>query len=121
VKLAAASLGALVALSLAGLAAGASTVARLRVLPVSVIAGNAITVKGTGFRPRLRVTLRMRRPQGSRGIFLGRVRASRSGSFRFVKTIPRSTGRGLWVLVACQRSCATGATARFRVTRIRQL
>ena len=108
-------------LSLAGLAGGTSSVAKLKIAPAIVPRGGVITVTGTGFRPYLRVTLRIGRPNASTTAKLGTVKATAKGAFRFRKTIARSTGAGLWVVRACQSSCRTKATAQFRVAKVKPL
>lgn len=109
------------ALVLAGLAGSTTSGARLRAQPPMVPVGNPLTVSGSGFAPRVRVTLFIGRPNSSKTARLGTIRANRKGGFKFVKTISRSTGAGLWVVRACQRSCRTKASARFRVAKIKPL
>ena len=50
---------------------------------------------------------------------LGRAQATGAGAFRFTETISRSTIAGKYVVRGCQRSCATKATATFRVAKIK--
>lgn len=108
-------------LALAVAGGSASTTARLSVSPPMVIRGNPLTVTGTGFRPNLKVTFRLKRPNSTTTSRIGSTTAGRKGGFRFVKTIARSTSVGLWVVQACQSSCRTKATARFRVAKIKPL
>jgi hypothetical protein len=112
-------LAASAALAATGLAGGTSAAPTMRVQPQFVRPGNAITATGTHFRPSLRVTLSIRSATGGRFSRLGRTQATATGAFRFSKTLSRSTTPGKYVVRACQRSCATKATATFRVSKIK--
>lgn len=118
-RIAATVLAGATALSLAGLAEGASSVARIRIQPPVVVRGEAIKITGTGFKPSLRVTLDVRRPFADKRARLGSVTAGRKGRFAFTKRISRSTDAGKWVVRACQRQCRIKATARFWVAKIK--
>ena len=118
-RIAAALLAAATALTLAGLAGGASTTARLRVTPPSVVRGEVLKVTGSGFRPGLKVTLDVRRSLSNTRARLGSVTAGRKGGFVYRKRISRSTVAGKWILRACQRSCRIKATATFYVSKIK--
>jgi hypothetical protein len=107
------------ALPLAGLAGGASTAARLRVTPPSVVRGETIKLTGTGFKPRLKVTLDIRRPFADKGARFGSVTAASTGRWVLRKKISRSTPAGKWIVRACQRGCRTRATARFYVSKVK--
>jgi hypothetical protein len=107
------------ALAATGLAGGTAAAPTMRVQPQFVRAGNEITATGAHFRPRLRVTFSIRSATGGRFSRLGRAQATGAGAFRFTKTISRSTIAGKYVVRACQRSCATKATATFRVAKIK--
>jgi hypothetical protein len=107
------------ALSLAGLAGGTASVAKLKVAPPMVVRGGTITITGTGFRPSAKVTLALGRPRSDNTARIGSVMAKANGRFTFNKTISRSTGAGSWVALACQASCRTKATALFRVAKIK--
>jgi hypothetical protein len=108
--------GALAATSLAG---GTTAAPTMRVQPQFLRPGNEITATGTHFRPSLLVTFSIRPGSGGKFSRLGRARATAAGTFRFSKTISRSTIAGKYVVRACQRSCATKATATFRVAKIK--
>jgi hypothetical protein len=114
-------LAAATVLCLAGLGGAAVITAKLRVRPLLVARGSAITITGSGFRPALNVALTIKQATGTRSSRLAAVRARRTGTFRVSKVIARSTQAGLYVLTACQRRCATKATARFRVAKIKPL
>jgi hypothetical protein len=107
------------ALSLAGLAGSKASVAKLKVQPVFVVRGGTLTITGTGFRPRMQVTLRIGRPQSANASRIGSIKAKASGRFAFSKTISRSTDAGAWTVRACQANCRTKATALFRVAKIK--
>lgn len=107
------------ALSLAGLAGGTASVARLKVTPPLVIRGGTITITGTGFRPSVKVTLHIGRPNSGNTSRIGSVTAKASGRFTFYKAISRKTAAGSWVVLACQANCRTKATAVFRVSKVR--
>ncbi len=106
-------------LSLAGLAGGASSTARLRITPQFVPRGETMTITGTGFRPSLRVTLRIGRPNSDSTARFGATTAGRRGGFTVKKVLSRSIGAGTWVVLACQRNCRIKATAQFRVPKIK--
>jgi hypothetical protein len=112
-------LAAVTVFCLAGLGGAASTTAKLRIRPLLVARGSAITITGSGFRPALNVTLTIKQPMGTHSSRLATVRAKRTGGFRVSKVIARSTLAGLYVLTACQSRCRTKATARFRVAKIK--
>ncbi len=112
-------LAAAAALSLAGLAGGTASVAKLKAQPPLVLRGGTITIIGTGFRPGVKATLRIGRPRSLNTARLGSVKAKANGRFTFSKTISRSTGAGSWVVLACQASCHTKATALFRVAKVK--
>jgi hypothetical protein len=118
-RIAALLLAAATALSLAGLAGGASTTARIRITPQAVVRGNTIKLTGTGFRPSLKVTLDIRRSLATRRARFGSVTAGRNGGFVLTKKISRSTGAGKWIVRACQRGCRVKATARFYVSKVK--
>lgn len=105
-------------LTVAGLAGGTASVAKLKVSPPIVIPGGTITITGTGFRPSLKVTLRIGRPHSAKRSLIGSIKARANGRFTFAKTISRSTEAGSWVVRACQANCGTKATALFRVAKI---
>jgi hypothetical protein len=112
-------LAAAAALAATGLADATLAAPTMRVQPRFVHAGNEITATGTHFRRSLRVTFSIRSASGGKYSRLGRVRATAAGAFRFSKTISRSTIPGKYVVRACQRSCATKATATFWVAKIK--
>jgi hypothetical protein len=114
-RIAAALVAATTGLTLAGLAGGAATAAKLTVAPALVRRGGQITIVGTGLAPSLKVTLYMGRPRTDNIAAIGARYASRTGGIRLVKPIPRSTGVGKWAILACQRNCRIKATAFFRV------
>jgi hypothetical protein len=107
------------ALAATSLAGGTTAAPTMRVQPQFVRPGNEITATGTHFRSRLLVTFSIRSAAGGRFARLGRVRATAAGAFRFSKTISRSSIPGKYVVRACQRSCATRATATFRVAKVK--
>jgi hypothetical protein len=119
VRIAATLVAAATALTLAGLAGGASSSARLRVTPPSVVRGESIKLTGTGFKPSLKVTLDIRRPFADKRARFGSVTAGSTGRWVLTKKISRSTGAGKWVVRACQRGCRIRATARFYVSKIK--
>ncbi len=106
-------------LSLAGLAGGTVTVAKLKARPPIVVRGGTITITGTGFRPSVKVTLSIGRPRSDNISRIGSVKAKASGRFTFSKAISRSTEAGSWVVLACQANCRTKATAPFWVAKIK--
>lgn len=112
-------LAASAALVATGPAGGAAAAPTMRVQPQFVRPGNEITATGSHFRPTLRVTFSIRSATGGKFSGLGRVRATAQGAFRFSKTLSRSTTPGKYVVRACQRSCATKATATFYVAKIK--
>lgn len=118
-RISALALAAVTALSLAGLAGSTASKATLRIKPPMVARGNPITITGTGFKPSLKVTLHIGRPNTDNTSRLGSVQASKTGGFRFVKTISRSTAAGAWVVLACQRNCRVKATAKFYVAKVK--
>jgi hypothetical protein len=107
------------ALALAALGWGSATVAKLRVRPPAVPPGGTLTITGSGFRPRVRVTISVRQSFGRTTSKLGRVQATAKGGFRLSRTISRSSNAGRYVVIACQRGCRTKATARFFVPKTR--
>ncbi len=107
------------ALSTAGLAGGTAAAPMVRVQPLLVRPGEAITVTCAHFRPRLQVPLSTRPVAGGQFSRLGRVQATAAGAFRFSKTLSQSTRIGKYVLRACQRSCLTKASTTFRVSKIK--
>jgi hypothetical protein len=107
------------ALALAGLAGGTAQVAKLKVQPPMVLPGGTITITGTGFRPSVKVTLHIGRPNSDNTSRIGSVKAKASGRFTFSRAISHSTAAGLWVVLACQANCRTKATAPFRVAKIK--
>jgi hypothetical protein len=118
-RIAAPLLAAATALSLVGLAGGASTSARLRVTPPSVVRGESIKLTGTGFRPGLKVTLDVRQALASKRARFGSVTAGSTGRWVLTKKISRSTIAGKWIVRACQRGCRVKASARFYVSKIK--
>lgn len=118
-RIAASVLAAATALSLAGLAGGASTTARLRIRPPVVVRGEAIKLTGSGFTPNVKVTFDIRRPLATKRARLGSVTAGRKGGFVFTRKIARSTGAGKWIVRACQRECRIRASARFYVSKVK--
>jgi hypothetical protein len=113
-------LAAAAVLSLAGLAGGAASVAKLTVTPSLVIQGGTATIAGAGFRPGKKVTLSIRRPRSSNTSPIGSVTAKANGRFVFRKDTSR-VAAGSWVVRACQANCRTKATALFRVSKIKPL
>lgn len=91
----------------------------MQVQPQFVRPGNEIMATGTHFRPSLLVTFSIRSATGGKFARLGRIRATAAGAIRFSKTISRSTIPGKYVVRACQRSCATKATATFWVAKVK--
>lgn len=118
-RIAAPVLAAATALSLAGLADGASTTVRLRIKPPVVVRGEAIQLTGSGFTPNVKVTFDIRRPLATKRARFGSVTANRRGGFVVTRKIARSTGVGKWVVRACQRGCRIRATASFFVSKIK--
>jgi len=112
-------LAAAAVLSLAGLAGGAASVAKVTVTPPLVLRGGTITIAGTGFRPSTKVTLSIGRPSSSTTSRIGSVTTKATGRFLFRKVISRTTAAGSWVVRACQAGCRTKATATFRVSKIK--
>jgi hypothetical protein len=98
--------------------AGTAAAPTVRTQPRVVRPGTAVTITGSHFRPRLRVTLSIRGTSG-KGSRIGVVEATAAGAFRFRKTISRSTVAGVYVVRACQRSCRTKATTTFLVPKIK--
>ena len=111
-------LAAAAVLSLAGLADGAASVAKLTVTPPLVIQGGTITINGAGFRPNRKVTLSIARPRSSSTSPIGSTTAKASGRFVVRKATSRMAA-GSWVVRACQASCRTKATATLRVSKIK--
>jgi len=118
-RIAAPLVAAATALSLAGLAGGASTSARLRITPPSVTRGEAIKLVGSGFKANVKVTFVIHRALSTKSAPFGSVTAGRKGGFVISKKISRSTGAGKWIVRACQRGCRVKATARFYVSKIK--
>lgn len=114
-------LAAVTGLSLAGVAGSTTTAARLSVNPSLLSHGATVTIKGTGFAPRVNVTINVRRPNGLPTARWTTLKANRSGGFRYVRVIARSATTGKYVAVACQRACRIKATATFRIVKIQPL
>jgi hypothetical protein len=112
-------LAAVSTLSLSTVAGGTASTAKLKVKPPLVIRGGTIRITGTGFRPSVKVTLHIGRPRSDNTSRIGSVKAKPNGRFVFSKSISRSTAAGSWVVLACQASCRTKATALFRVAKIK--
>jgi hypothetical protein len=106
-------------LAAVGSAGGTAAAPSLQVRPRAVRPGADITITGAQFRPRLMVTLSIRAAAGGKRSRVGIVRATAAGTFRFSKTISRSTAVGKYVARACQRSCRIKATATFFVAKIK--
>jgi hypothetical protein len=107
------------ALALTGLAGSVTSAAKLRVTPPTVLRGGTITITGSHFRPRVRVTIDIGSPNSDNTSRLGTVKAKANGSFRFASTISKSTRPGKYVVLACQATCRVKATARLAVTKVK--
>jgi hypothetical protein len=114
-------LAALMGFSLAAVAGGTTTVARLRVSPAMVERGATLTVKGSGFMPRVKVTIDVGRPNRAPTAHWTTVKTNSAGGFRYLKVISRSAYAGEYVVRACQRACRVKATASYRIAKIKPL
>jgi|SRR5215207_3830143 len=114
-------LAAVTGLLLAGVADSTTAVARLSVNPSLLGYGSTVTIKGTGFAPRVNVTINVRRPNGLPTAHWTTLKANRSGGFRYVRVVARSADTGRYVAVACQRACRIKATAAFRIVKVQPL
>jgi hypothetical protein len=108
-------LAASAALTSAGLAGSMTPAPKVTVKPLFVRPGNVITITGSHFRPRLRVTLTIRLATGTSRSKVGSALATSTGGFRLSKRLQNSTAVGRYILRACQRACRTKATAVFHV------
>ena len=117
----AALLAALTALSLAGVAGSTTAVAKLRVSPALVQRGATLTVKGSGFVPKVKVTIDVGRPKSKPTAHWTTLKANAAGGFRYAKVISRSTFAGEYVVRACQRACRVKATGSFRIVKVKPL
>jgi hypothetical protein len=111
-------LAALVSLFLAGIGGGTTAVARLSVNPPLLGHGATVIIKGTGFAPKVNVTINVRRPDGPPTVRWATLKAGSAGGFRYVKAISRSADPGKYVVIACQRACRVRATASFRIVKL---
>jgi hypothetical protein len=114
-------LAALLGLSLAGVAGSTTAVAKLRLAPTVVQRGATLTVRGSGFVPKVRVTIDVGRPKSAPTAHWTTVRANANGGFRFAKVISRSAFAGEYVVRACQRACRVKATASYRIVKVKPL
>lgn len=105
--------------SLVGVAGGTTARAKLQITPLVAARGATVTVKGTGFTPKVNVTIDVGRRNSEPTAHWATVNASAGGGFRYGKVISRSTAAGTYVVVACQRSCRVKATATFRVAKVK--
>ena len=113
-------LAALIGLSsLAGVAGSATAVAKLRVAPTLVQRGATLTVRGSGFVPKVRVTIDVGRPNSAPTAHWTTLKANAAGSFRYAKVISRSAFAGQYVVRACQRTCRVKATASYRIVKVK--
>lgn len=100
---------------MSALALAAAAVA-LHVAPATVVPGGAVTVSGTGWAPRSAVELRAG-PRNSEADRFASVRTDARGAFSTSTRLSAKAIPGVYVFLACQRSCAIKATARLRVVR----
>jgi len=114
-------LAALMGLSLAGLAGSTTAVAKLRVAPTLVQRGATLTVRGSGFVPKVRVTIDVGRPNTAPTAHWTTLKANAVGGFRYAKVISRSAFAGEYVVRACQRACRVKATASYRIIKVKPL
>jgi hypothetical protein len=112
-------LAALLGLSLAGVAASTTVVAKIRLSPTLVQRGATLTVRGSGFVPRVRVSIDVGRPNSAPTTHWTTLRANAAGSFRYAKVISRSTFAGQYIVRACQRTCRVKATASYRIVKVK--
>lgn len=114
-------LAAVTGLSLAGVAGSTTAVAKLRLNPTLVGRGATLTVKGSGFTPRVKVTLDVGRPNSKPTTHWTTLKANAAGGFRYTKVISRSAFAGEYVVRACQRACRVRATASYRIVKVKPL
>jgi hypothetical protein len=113
-------LAALIGLSsLAGVAGSTTAVARLRVAPTLVQRGATLTVRGSGFVPKVKVTIDVGRPNSAPTAHWTTLKANATGGFRYAKVISRSAFAGQYVVRACQRTCRVKATASYRIVKVK--
>jgi hypothetical protein len=112
-------LAATTALSVAGLAGGAATRARLSLEPTVVLRGNPVAISGRGFTPNVKVTIRIGRPNAAVTSPFGTVTAGRKGGFDVTRKISNTTPLGKWIVRACQQRCRVKATALLHVGKIK--
>jgi hypothetical protein len=114
-------LAALVGLSLTGVAGSTTAVAKLRLSPTLVQRGATLTVRGSGFVPKVKVTIDVGRPNSAPTAHWTTLKANAAGGFRYAKVISRSTFAGEYVVRACQRACRVKATGSFRIVKVKPL
>lgn len=114
-------LAALTGLSLAGAAGTTTAVAKLRVSPTLVQRGSTLTVKGSGFVPKVKVTIDVGRLNSKPTAHWTTLKTNASGAFRYAKSISQSAFAGQYVVRACQRACRVKATASFRIVKVKPL
>ena len=114
-------LAALMGLTLAGAAGGTTAVAKLSADPPLLGHGATLTIKGTGFAPRVNVTINVRRPNGQPTAHWATLKVKSGGGFRYAKVISSSAYPGKYVVIACQRACRIRATATFRILKVQPL
>ena len=112
-------LAALMGLSLAGVAGSTTAVAKLRVAPTLVQRSATLTVRGSGFVPKVRVTIDVGRPNSAPTARWTTLKANAAGAFRYAKVISRSAFAGQYVVRACQRTCRVKATASYRIVKVK--
>jgi len=88
----------------------------LHVSPATVSPGGAVTVSGAGWAPRSAVEL-LAGPKNSEAERFATVRTNATGAFSKPTRLSTKAVPGVYVFLACQRSCAIKATARLRVAK----
>jgi hypothetical protein len=114
-------LAAACALAVSGLAASVTTAPKLGVKPATVLPGGKITITGSHFRPRVRVTIDIGPRNSDNTSRLGTIKANAGGGFRLSKAISKSTRLGRYVVLACQATCRVKATAPLAVTKVKPI
>jgi hypothetical protein len=114
-------LAALLGLSLAGVAGSTTAFAKLRVSPTLVERGATLTVKGSRFVPKVRVTIDVGRANSAPTAHWTTLKTNASGGFRYAKVISRSAFAGQYVVRACQRACRVKASASYRIVKVQPL